>query len=1326
MAPKPLGLGAGDIMRKALLVVVGVLAAASAATSALAQGPADIAAAYRDGRVRDAIEAAEQGLARATTPGGAWAMSEILAETCINARSAACLRRNAKRLSDAGGGEARGARRFILLMALERHWSGDAQFMVARDGADFSLKYADPAADPVQAARFFILNAQQAQDGGDYLRARRHINRAFASWLRIESPYHRALLLKEMIKCAFAAQDTARGLKWLAAGQPLLKTLSGYDRADLLLLTADSLGAAGQLEDAVSAYGEAFTAISAVQLDRARKEALLSHVATGRASMLALMGDAAKASVEVEKSPFRVARNILVKQTALNADELEYVTFEIFFDRLAGNRPNWRWRGALEKTAEPGPEAAAYKRLALALIADDPAAARTLFNEAIAARFALLEKQRADTSAFALPSVLDRLLLGIGAQVWTGEEDGALLVRAMELWNRNARYAVSDALATMAAQRSDNERRAAHAVLRLTDRQHAWEVAQITASRPKKSWSAAFAARDFDHALVRTRLGMRPGAVGLPTLAELQGALQADEAFIGFIAGKKLCVRKTGLWSAAMLDETAQRPGEGLTPQQQLKIDLKLVLAGLTDQAAPSDARDSQFPVAAAMRLYKVLFGGLDGCLAGATAIQFFAPSDIAALPVSVLLKDAPPRMGNGYDLSRARWLVRDYAVAQVTSARDFLSARALSRRPGGPIAFAGMGDPRLGARLADGATGAGAILRRTGPVGEAALRELAELPDTAVELSNITRSIKGASTVLLAEQATEERFRALPLGQYQVLHFATHGLVRGEIEGLAQPALVFTPKDMSDELNDGLLTASDIANLDLTARLVVLSACNTANFDPALFNAQIQGLSSAFAVAGVPAAVASLWSVESQTSARLMTNLYRHLLGADAPGIAAALQRAIVDTIDGAPSRPYYHPRFWAPFIALGDGAAKVDAGHAAAPASVAVSDGGGEIISAAAAGNVVITSEIGPVTNGQLVSLLTARDQSHKTLWAQENSGIGAGFLRAFGGDVVVTGYRGDNRQDGAATRPLLRRVTVEGKPVWQVALDSKFDSAVVGALAVSGEAIFAVLMPMRQKAGSYAFEVVRLDASGKEQARVLQHRNVGGRLAASLMLSALVKGDALIVSASHGATDFDIQRDDFALSSICAKRAGTDFYRLDAASLAVRQQASANGLSVTALAQAKKHLLVTGSERIRCEIEDERPLLGELSDALAVTVLWRDDSVFAGKLVGVLSNAGGLTAVGQLHEPLNIREIREDAAGHALAPAQDEIFAVKNPAILNNRHSTTLVVEMDVRGAVRERRILSSGLAQYPLGVVATGGGGAVYGSAGYNPWLESLPR
>ncbi len=52
-------------------------------------------------------------------------------------------------------------------MALERYLSGDNNFVLSRDGADFALKYADPITDPVLASRWFLLNARMAQDGGD-------------------------------------------------------------------------------------------------------------------------------------------------------------------------------------------------------------------------------------------------------------------------------------------------------------------------------------------------------------------------------------------------------------------------------------------------------------------------------------------------------------------------------------------------------------------------------------------------------------------------------------------------------------------------------------------------------------------------------------------------------------------------------------------------------------------------------------------------------------------------------------------------------------------------------------------------------------------------------------------------------------------------------------------------------------------------------------------------------------------------------------------------------------------------------------------------------
>src|SRR5262249_25674325 len=110
------------------------------------------------------------------------------------------------------------------------------------------------------------------------------------------------------------------------------------------------------------------------------------------------------------------------------------------------------------------------------------------------------------------------------------------------------------------------------------------------------------------------------------------------------------------------------------------------------------------------------------------------------------------------------------------------------------------------------------------------ALRELAPLPDTAEELIAVAAALGAPrAAVHLREAASETTVKTTRLDAYRVLHFATHGLVAGELSGLAEPALVLTPPAAPSEADDGLLTASEIAALRLNADWVVLSACNTA-----------------------------------------------------------------------------------------------------------------------------------------------------------------------------------------------------------------------------------------------------------------------------------------------------------------------------------------------------------------------------------------------------------------------------------------------------------------------------------------------------------------
>jgi CHAT domain-containing protein len=82
----------------------------------------------------------------------------------------------------------------------------------------------------------------------------------------------------------------------------------------------------------------------------------------------------------------------------------------------------------------------------------------------------------------------------------------------------------------------------------------------------------------------------------------------------------------------------------------------------------------------------------------------------------------------------------------------------------------------------------------------------LAPLPNTARELKSVAATLNASpSEIKLGVDATEPAVKSLPLRNYKIVYFATHGLVSGEINGLAEPALVLTLPERPTEEDDGL-----------------------------------------------------------------------------------------------------------------------------------------------------------------------------------------------------------------------------------------------------------------------------------------------------------------------------------------------------------------------------------------------------------------------------------------------------------------------------------------------------------------------------------------
>jgi CHAT domain-containing protein len=96
------------------------------------------------------------------------------------------------------------------------------------------------------------------------------------------------------------------------------------------------------------------------------------------------------------------------------------------------------------------------------------------------------------------------------------------------------------------------------------------------------------------------------------------------------------------------------------------------------------------------------------------------------------------------------------------------------------------------------------------------------------------------------------------------------------EIEGTSEPGLILTPPKDQTDLDDGYLSASEVAGLKLDADWVILSACNTAAGGAQGAEA-LSGLARAFIYAGARALLVSHWSVSSEATVSLITTLWAH-----------------------------------------------------------------------------------------------------------------------------------------------------------------------------------------------------------------------------------------------------------------------------------------------------------------------------------------------------------------------------------------------------------------------------------------------------------------
>lgn len=399
-----------------------------------------------------------------------------------------------------------------------------------------------------------------------------------------------------------------------------------------------------------------------------------------------------------------------------------------------------------------------------------------------------------------------------------------------------------------------------------------------------------------------------PGAVSLDAMKR---TLHPREAFAGFVIG---------VHSAYVLLVTS----EGLTVKQlQTNADdLAADIADLRSAFVPKLGKLPDFSLATAAALYNETLGPVSPQLANVDHLVVATSGDLASLPFSLLVTAAPARAN---DYVGAAWLIRKAAVSSTPSARAFLALRGVAHTANAKP-FLGVGNPTFqggGANQALALNALAAACQAGGPADPALLRALQPLPETAAEVQAVGRDL-GASPddILTGAGASEAALRAKALDQYAVLYFATHGMLPGELHCQAQPGLVLSPPatPATSTSADGLLTASEIAELKINANLVVLSACNTgAGGGKAFGGGALQGLADAFFNAGAHAVLASHWEVPSAATMALMTGTFSNMAKDPKHDAAEALRQAQLSLIAKDNTA---HPFEWAAFTLIGDGA--------------------------------------------------------------------------------------------------------------------------------------------------------------------------------------------------------------------------------------------------------------------------------------------------------------------------------------------------------------------------------------------------------------------
>ncbi|MBE9066868.1 CHAT domain-containing protein [Leptolyngbya cf. ectocarpi LEGE 11479] len=247
--------------------------------------------------------------------------------------------------------------------------------------------------------------------------------------------------------------------------------------------------------------------------------------------------------------------------------------------------------------------------------------------------------------------------------------------------------------------------------------------------------------------------------------------------------------------------------------------------------------------------------------------LAFVLDGALRNVPMSVL-----------YDRERSQYLIEQYAIA-LTPGLQLIDPQPIARRQVKAL-VAGISEARP---------------------------DFSQLPNVSIEIQAIQAAVP--SDVLENEDFLKDRFaEKLTTLPFPVVHLATHGEFSSNLDETY--VLAWDKKINANELSSMLQTGE--ISRDETIELLILSACETATGD----DRAALGLAGIAVRSGARSTLATLWQVNDEGTARLMSDFYQKLSDTSLTK-AEILQKVQINLLKNP---TYQHPYFWAPFVLIGN----------------------------------------------------------------------------------------------------------------------------------------------------------------------------------------------------------------------------------------------------------------------------------------------------------------------------------------------------------------------------------------------------------------------